>query len=277
MMPMQLLSLCSQRVEQTIEQIDAAPTTSSLLDIATVSELIVTLPGSAVLRGVSSSLRSAALRWLRSGLIEDIMMTRAEHSYHMALLVRLASVHDDYKLSDVQHLSYLCAAGACLRGEMPSLTLRTAVSHLARSGVSTGLTVFFEPNEALAYDKRVLRPRNDEQDFRALFMILQLRQLGEVDESWIPRVMPQAMLYHVVQKRDFGALATLALLNKHALSVSPELLRFACMLLAKSIEELDDLLPITSGQVDTIYAPTGLRVRNSLACCALLDGELDDV
>lgn len=277
MMPVQLLSLCKMKIEQAIRQIDTVPTPRAVIDIANICELFVTVPHNKFLKTVSMALCEASLRWLRSGLLDEIIMTRAEHTYHIALLVRLASAHEDYQNSDVEQLSYLCSAGACLRSEMPFLTLRTSVAQLKKSGVSSGLQLFFDPYESVAYDKRVLRCRSDEQDLRALCMILQLRELNEVDESWPPKVMPQVMLHAALKKNDVGTLAFLSLLGINILNIPDKLLSYARELITNDMEHRADLLPITDFYLDTSYAQTGLRVRNSLACCALFDGDFQYV
>ncbi len=273
MKPAWLLSLCAKKIDELIAQFDAAPATHLLLDLAAVCELIVTFPTNRGLSRVAVPLRRAALGWLRSGLIEAILLTRAEHTYHMALLLRLATADDDYTAEDISHLAYLCANGACVRSEMPLLTLRTATAHLAACMAPVRASAAADLHEAKACDKRVLRSRNDEQDIQTISMILQLHALKHVDDSWIPQIMPQTMLYNALQQRDIGPLAVLALFHQHGVTAPAGLLKSARQLLLQDLVTRNDLLPAGDGQTDAPYALLGLQLRNSLACCALFDGE----
>ena len=284
MTPAQLLALSEERLVKLQLHLKDASDDRPLIQLGVVAEFLLAAPdayrssGSATLTRPRAILADAALRCLRGGLLERALKGRVEHLYVVSMLLRLATEASDYWVQDLVPVAELLAEGGIPAGEQPSLTLVLVRAHLRCAGLVV------EERAAAAglgrsLDKRALRCRTDEHDVAAVLKFAQLHVMGRVIGA-LPRVLPQLLLAHSILKQDMNWLAPLAWVGMRVFPRSPAsaaLLAQAQVLLAVDLQARDDLLPLPQAPPDselhTEYAQLaaeGLRLRSSLACCALL-------
>ncbi|QAY78395.1 hypothetical protein [Sphingosinicella sp. BN140058] len=242
------------------------------MSVTAVVELVQTLPRHAGLRAIRASIARSALDWTRSGLLANILVSRTDYSYAIAMLLALASEADDFVPADVDELANLYAGRVIGFSELPILTLRAIALHLGTAGVATHDADTLPVEIRKLIDKRALRTRTDEYDVITLMMAAQILSAQASETSAWPSIFPRLMLTKAIRDGDLNWIAVLALLAQQ-LYGAPEPLLGAARSLLVGIAA-DDLLPMPARNV--LYSEffersdVGLRLRSTIACLIFL-------
>ena len=90
-----VVGACETELARLIEEMENAPSRTALFDIGAAAEIVVLAPAGSHVEPLRNRLANAALRWMRSGLLEDLVVARVEFGYHVAMLAYLASEDPD--------------------------------------------------------------------------------------------------------------------------------------------------------------------------------------
>jgi hypothetical protein len=246
----------------------------ALLDVGAVAELVLAAPDVQALSGVRVSLARAALGWLKTGLLQEIIITKMEFCYIVALLVQLARIAPEFKSSDISQFAALVASGMIGRTEMPTLTMRVMASAFGQPTLQVTQGVGQRPDFLTIVDKRVLRRRTDEYDIATMLMVA---QVIPVEDSG-PRIFPQVLLIDALRQQHENYVAVLAFINRFAFEgAPPAVMEAARIFLLSAIKGADGLL--STPDESYLYSEflersdLGLRLRSTLACIAFLEEE----
>ncbi len=245
------------------------------MNVTAVVELMQTLPQHVGLRRLRGGVAAAALGWTRSGLLANLLVSRADYGYAVAMLLALASEAEGFECADVDELASLYAGRVIGFSELPILTLRAITFHLGTAGIAARRDDDPIINIRNLIDKRVLRTRTDEYDVISLMMAGQLLSTSGADKSSWPCIFPQMLLTKAIRERDINWIAILAVLAQQ-LYGAPEPLMRASVHLLTGIAENEDLLPMPSNKL--LYSEffersdVGLRLRSTLSCLIFLEG-----
>ena len=277
MTPDRMLEASCDKLASRIADMDAAPSVDALFDISAVAELLLALPEEPAFMSANELLGTASLRWLRAGMLEGILMSHSEHSYHVSLLMRLAMAVGGVRSSDRTWISNVVGQYGILKVELPTLMLRAADLHFSHAlGVAASALTRHVHNR-ISIDKRVLRCRTDEQDVSALCVVAQLFSADDIGQQELPGIMPHVMLLHSIRTCNLNWIAILALLKARIFCAPSPLLLHARTAIHAGMRLSQAILPQSSSEEAhneyTIRARQGLRIRSSLACVALLTGD----
>ncbi|HYK00235.1 MAG TPA: hypothetical protein VE974_00670 [Thermoanaerobaculia bacterium] len=274
-MPLELmttpvLSTCYAQLARIIEEMEAAPSRTAFFDLGAAAEIVVLAPAGSDAESLRRLLAEAGARWLRSGLLEELVVTRVEFAYHVALLSYLARGSQAWSPSDMETIRTLAEGRLIVRSEIPVMRQLLINAYLSRSGVPVDVTASYRTNFAKVIDKRVLRARPyDEFDLHTLVMCAQLIQLQSHGGQLMPRVQPLAMLIETVRERNRNWAPVLAFLCTQFFGL-PEMLRSGVAGALREIAPADGELlpPPPTGQTDSEHverSERGLRLRSTIA------------
>ena len=265
-----VVGACETELARLIEEMENAPSRTALFDIGAAAEIVVLAPAGSQVEPLRNRLANAALRWMRSGLLEDLVVARVEFAYHVAMLAYLARGASSASDSDIATIRGLCEGGLIGRNEIPFLRQMLIHAYLSRSGVSLEAPRFPRAGLANVMDKRVLRARPfDEFDLHALLMCAQLAQLRYGGVQSLPRTQPLILLIEAMRSGNSNWLPVLMFLCSHFFGL-PEALRSSSVTMLRTYEPADgELLPSPPlGQTDSKHierTERGLRLRSTIA------------
>jgi hypothetical protein len=270
---MALLELCRTTVLTRLNQLEATPAPDAFSDLGFVAETVLAAGDAPTLAPVAQPIATSVGAWVRSGLMQRILMANAEYHYHGAVLVHLAVKFQALPAAELAQFSQLVRGKSFGCAELSSLTLLATTAHLAAIGVVA------QPDRAVGWvkpliDKRVLRRRVDEHDVLALMQVVCLAQVGLLPDEAVPDVLPQVMLTQAAWARNVNWMATLALVVSRLGGGRDGLAWELRNLLATASVPVGTLLPLpeTRGADNgfVLRAELGIRLRASLAYCAML-------
>lgn len=269
-------STCLTELARIIDEMETAPSRTAFFDLGAAAEIVVLSPAGSAAEPLRRLLAEAGARWLRSGLLEELVVTRVEFAYHAALLSYLARESQAWSHSDIETIRALADGRFIVRSEIPVMRQLLIHAYLSRSGVPVDVTSSYRTNLAKVIDKRVLRARPfDEFDLHTLVMCAQLVELQSYGAQPMPRIQPLSMLIETVRERNRNWAPVLAFLCTRFFGL-PEMLRSGVVGALREFAppEGDLLPPPPTGQTDSEHverSERGLRLRSTiaLALCSL--------
>lgn len=264
----QRLELCSTALQQLIAEFNQKPDGEGLNDIGAVAEILVLAIDNKTASGLIEQLGSAALLWLKSGLLEEIFYTHMDYGYHLSILCHLASRADGFANEDLTVIKTLIDNGMLLRGEVPVLTQYIITHHLVAAGITIDKPSFAQRDLSKMINKRVLRRRTDEHDVMVLTMIAQARKNHGKELAGDFTLFTRVLLSQAIRSMDHNRTALLLFIYPF-LSPLPQWLKTSGInrLIQSNINCANFPSPINN-QIDNDYvkrAKRGLRLR-SLFC-----------
>ena len=278
-----MLRLCHSEFQRLILELDSAPSRTAFFDVGAVAEILVLTNGIPEAEGLTRMLCDAAARWLKSGLLEDLLMARVEFAYHVALLTYLAQSVASVSPSDLEVIRNLSDGRLIARSEIPVLRQHLITAYLWACGIHTDFGKLGRRNLTQIIDRRVLRARSDEFDLLVLLMCAQLLQLDCSRGYQGPRTYPQVLLVQAMRAGNTNWLPILTLLCRRFFGFPGPLCGAAFKSMEESIPAPGQLLPAPPGnQIDSDYierTERGLRLRSTiaLALSLALPGETYDI
>jgi hypothetical protein len=277
-----MLRFCQTEVQRLIQELESAPSRTAFFDVGAVAEVLVLTTGMPEAEAMTGVLGDAAAKWLKSGLLEDLLMARVEFAYHIALLSYLAQGAESWNPSDIEVIRSLSNGRLIARNEVPALRQHLITAYFSRCGIHTDLGRIGRRSLAQIIDRRVLRARSDEFDLLGLLMCAQLLQL-ECNAGYKgPRTYPQVQLVQALRAGNRNWLPVLTFLSWRFFACPEELCRAAFKSMQEFIPAEGQLLPSPpANQIDSEYVERtdrGLRLRSTiaLALSLALQGELYD-
>jgi hypothetical protein len=265
-----LLSTCRAELARIIAEMELAPSRTAFFDLGAAAEIVVLAPAGSDAEPLRRLLAEAGARWLRSGLLEELVVTRVEFAYHVALLSYLARTFAGVTYSELDTIRSLVEGRLIVRSEIPVMRQLLIDAYLSRSGVAVDMTASYRTNLAKVIDKRVLRGRPfDEFDLYTLVMCAQLVQVQSYAAQLLPRIHPLSMLIETVRDRNRNWAPVLAFLCTQFFGL-PAMLRSG---VAGALRELappegELLPPPQTGVTDSQHverSERGLRLRSTIA------------
>jgi len=264
-----MLRLCQAEFKCLIQELESAPSRTAFFDVGAVAEVLVLTNGIPEAEGLTRMLCDASARWLKSGLLEDLLMARVEFAYHVALLTYLAQSAASFSPSDVEVIRNLSEGRLVARSEIPVLRQHLIAAYFSGCGIHTEFGQLGRRNLTQIIDRRVLRARSDEFDLLVLLMCAQLLQLDRSRGYQGPRTYPQAQLVQAMRSGNTNWLPVLALLCSRFFGFPGHLCGAAFKSMEESIPAPGELLPAPPGnQIDSEYierTERGLRLRSTIA------------
>lgn len=264
-----ILRLCQAEFQHLIEELETAPSRTAFFDVGAVAEVLVLTTGILEAEALTRVLRDAAAKWLKSGLLEDLLMARAEFAYHIALLSYLARSAASWSPSDMEVIGDLSKGRLIARNEIPVLRQHLITAYFSRCGLQADFGQLGRRNLAQLVDRRALRARSDEFDLLVLLMCAQLLQLEHNPEYQGPRTYPQVLLGQAMRAGNTNWLPVLTFLCGRFFGLPEPLRRAAFNILQESIPPEGQLLPAPpANQIDSEYierTERGLRLRSTIA------------
>lgn len=263
---------CLAHLDEIISEMDDI-STEALLDISAVAELVKSAPESVVLAASRARLRVAALRWLKAGVLAEIVFTKPEFTHSIALLVSLAREAPGFAAGADESIIRLISTGMIGRSELPTLSLEVAAMCYGQ-----GSSSFQKSGRTLSklIDKRILRRRTDEYDIATLIMVGHLVSADPSLCGSSAQTFPQVLLLDALRQGHHNYVAVLAFLNRFVfVGTPPALLQCAREFLSAFRDSGGGLIPPPQEQY--LYSeflersPLGLQLRSTLACAAFLD------
>lgn len=275
MTPAALVGLCHEHMSRRLAEMDDAPEASILLEAAAVAEILAIAVNRPSLRAMQELMSRVTCRWLQCGLLEHALMSGAQNLYPVSLLIQFATKDPAFRHQDLAVTRALVEAGIVGRTELPILTLALVAALLRYGDVDFNVPVYSLRGAQGTFDKRVMRARTDEYDVSTLLMVAQLAIASEAEAGDLPVVLPQIMLVQAMRAGHANWLAVLSLLHETVFAVSEPVRAAGRAAVGDLVASLDDLVPlppIAALQNDYVErVPLGLRLRSSIACCAVLD------
>lgn len=265
-----LTSACLTQVARIIQEMEAAPSRTAFFDLGAAAEIVALAPAGSEAEPLRGLLADAGARWLRSGLLEELAVTRVEFAYHVALLAYLARESQSRNAADLDTLRALADGRLIVRSEIPVMRQLLIHAYLTRSGVPVDMSSAYRSNLAKVIDKRVLRARPfDEFDLATLVMCAQLVQLQAYGAQLMPRIQPLSMLIEAVREGNRNWTPVLAFLCRRFFGL-PEVLRSGVdgALRRYAPAEGELLPPPPAAQTDSTHverSERGLRLRSTIA------------
>jgi hypothetical protein len=265
-----VLSTCHAELARIIDEMETAPSRTAFFDLGAAAEIVVLAPANSEAEPLRQLLAEAGARWLHSGLLEELVVTRVEFAYHVALLSYLALDSHVSNPSDIETIRTLSHGRFIVRSEIPVMRQLLINAYLLRSGVPVDATSSYRTNLAKVIDKRVLRARPfDEFDLHTLVMCAQLVQLEAYGAQLMPRIQPLTMLIETVRERNRNWAPVLTFLCTQFFGL-PEALRAGVVGALRELAppEGELLPPPPTGQTDSEHverSERGLRLRSTIA------------
>lgn len=273
---LQATKACEDALQDRLNYIGERATTDALIDIGTVAELTNLVLDEPLFVTSRSIIAEATMGWLRTGLLEHIMMSAGHHLYHCTLLLVNAARVGVLTNQEITTVSTLTSHAMIGRSELPTLTMYAIASNLGQSGVTVELPRFPAAASRAAIDKRALRARSDENDIAALLMVCNLASDNALAAKDLPQLLPRIMLIQSLRAENANWIAILALLVRECFGAPQPVQAAALAWLTANIEPSEHLLPVPAAtQLESEFferAPTGLRMRSTLAYCRLIEG-----
>jgi hypothetical protein len=267
-MQMHLLKLCERELEELLREFDVAPGRIVFSDLGAAAEMLILADGIDAAKPMLRRLGMACASWLQSGLFEDLLMGRAELAYHVALMTCLART-SDISTADVEGVCRLIEGRLVARNEMPMLRQQLIKAYFSACRIEADYGPSAQRDLARIMDRRVLRPRSDEQDLLSLIMCAQLLQVNQREYTAAPRTFPLVMLVQAIRAGNANWIPPLALLCKRFFGIPRELAGAADRTMHTLAAECRGLLPCPSADVlDSDYVQRnerGLRLRSTIA------------
>ena len=265
-----VLSRCHSELARIIGEMEAAPSRTAFLDLGAAAEIVVLAPPGSEAEPLRRLLAEAGARWLRSGLLEELVVTRVEFAYHVALLSYFARATQMVSHAELDTIRALAEGRLIVRSEIPVMRQLLINAYLSRSGVSVDMTSSYRANLAKVIDKRVVRARPfDEFDLHTLVMCAQLVQLGSYGAQPLPSIHPLSMLIETVRDGNRNWAPVLAFLCTQFFGL-PEMMRRAVVDALRDFapQEGELLPPPPTSQTDSEHverSERGLRLRSTIA------------
>jgi len=270
----EMRALCIVEVAQLVAEFEEVPSRKGFYDLGATAEILAFGTPLESVRPLRATLAGAALRWLRSGQIEDVMFNRVEFLYHAALLCHLASEAPGYADDDATQVRRLLTSGLVGRSELPVVTMQVIADHLQSCDIHVDRDAVGARDLRVVLDRRVLRPRSDEYDVLTVIMVAQLCSRGNPHGYPLPRVFPHLMLVQAIRAGHVNWIPVLALLCTQVFGMPAWLRRGARDAAASALANATGLLPTPETGLwenDLVKrADRGLRIRSSIATFALL-------
>ena len=265
----QLISTCREAIDGLIRDFETEPTRSGFSEIGSVAEVAIlgeAIPESATLVQLFSD---TAARWLRSGVVEEFCVARADLSCQAALLAYMAQRGATFQTADMLLLKRLCDGRMIGRSEIPALNQRLLTAYFNRCGIDTDFGDAAGRDLSVIVDKRVLRPRSDEYDISASLICAQLLYLDPNSIAKRPWLYPQVLLAQAVRSLNLNWTPVLAFLCGRWFSLDDRLRAAAVDTMMRNLPAKGTLLPAPKGTgIDDEYilrACRGLRIRSTIA------------
>lgn len=273
-----IVKLCEAQLQRLIGELERSPSRTAFFDIGTVAEVLILAAGSYATQGLIEMLSDAADGWLKSGLMEELGVARAEFAYHIALLCYMAQSSAFWIPSDMEGIAGLANGRLIARNEIPVLRQHLLTAYFSGCGVQADFGQLGRRDLVKIVDRRVLRARSDEFDLLVLIMCAQLLQFDGARQK--PRVYPQVMLGQAIRSKNTNWIPVLTLLCQRFFGLPEPLHRTALKVMQESIPAEGELLTAPPGhQIDSEYlerTEKGLRLRSTIALAVSLSemGEL---
>lgn len=248
---------------------------NSFLDVGTLAEFVICFPDDELLKPYGRMLSDHALRWLRTGLLENAFVNSSAYEYAIALLLSFATRAEGCRGEDRETLAGLVESGVVGRTELP-LTWNAAVrAHFAIAGLDV-LSAVPDPGEiADNLDKRVLRSKTDSYDLNALITVAQLASLGLLERRDMPNRFAHVLLVHAMRQEHINWLPLAALLGLDYYRIPLATVRAAKARSQALVGGRTSLLPgpPDSTKVDdrARISGQGVMIRSTLAHLCLLE------
>lgn len=265
---------CLDETADLLSGFGVRPSADGLMNVTAVVELAQTLPRHPGFLPLRRMLATAALEWTRSGLLANLLVSRSDYGYAVAMLLALASEANGFTPADVRDLADIYRGRVIGFSELPILTLRAIAMHLGTAGIAANDEGALPIDIGRLIDKRALRTRTDEYDVITLMMAGQLLGRTDADRSCWPSIFPRVLLAKALHDHDLNWVAVLALLAEHLYGAPKPMIATARALLTATASS--GLLPMPAKTV--LYSEffersdVGLRLRSTIACLVLLQG-----
>lgn len=264
-----LLATCRKETARLLAEFEEAPSRSGLFDVGAVAEVVVLGNDIPQVAEVRQAVCDGAARWLRSGLLEDLCVSRVELMCHGALLCYLAQQSESFRPCEMTIMKRLCEGRIIGRSEMPVLTQQLVAAYLTNCGISADFGDLGHRDFSRMIDKRALRARSDEYDLIVLLMCAQLLHLGACPKDAGPTLYPRLLLTQAIRSQNANWLPVLTLLCDRFFQLDGGLREAALAAMLQNLPADGELLPAPQGVgVDNEFigrAGRGLRIRSTVA------------
>lgn len=267
-----LLQQCSIKLQAFITEFEQSPLEEAFYNIGAVAEVIVTDIDNQYLDEITRLLSQASYRWLKSGLLDDILFAKMEYGYHGAILCLFASKAPQFNLGDLNTINSLIANGMLLRNESPILTQFTVEQHFISAGINLPPPSLGQRQLSKMINKRLLRSRTDEYDLAILCMLVQTKHHLDSNEVAQCVNFANALLVQAIRNNDQNRVAYLSFIYSR-LSILPDWLLMSSLSAFKNSQlDMSNFPAPVSNQIDSIFiqrAKKGMQLRSAI-CYALL-------
>lgn len=264
-----LLSTCQYELARLLDDFEAAPSGQGLSEVGAIAEVLILAEPLHDPAPLTQMMRDAAVRWLRSGALEELCFSRVELTNHAAILAFMAHGSADFSRTDMGIMKRLCDGGLVGRSETPVLNQQLIAAYFSRCGVGNVFGDAGSRDLGRVVDKRVLRARSDEYDVQVLLMCAQLLQLGYKDVRNKPYIYPRTLLVHAIRTQNANWVPVLTFLCAHWFRLEENLRNAALKSMLQHMPSRGELLPApqtTSVDGEHIARSCrGLRIRSTVA------------
>lgn len=273
MTPSDLADLCLARITDRLAEMDHAPRPEILMDISSVLEVLDVDDSSPLFARARALIAQSAVKWLRNGLLENASFAAGHYLYQCSLLAFVMARENVLREGDIDVLNSLLSNGLIGRSELPLLSLRLMMANFSAAGCSVPHLDLPLGDVRNDVDKRTLRTRTDEYDIAVLLMLGRLVREEKLGDAHRPTLLPQVMLVQAMRSENTNWIPVLALLCARNFPSSRHLQEAANSRMSDLLQHQEGLLPLPNEEaLENEYvarAPDGLRIRSTLACCAM--------
>lgn len=211
-----LSDLIEREMSLLLEDFISAPSRAGLFEVGTLAEVVILgrdLPSG---RRFATLIGNAGLRWIESGLFEDVCFAEAQLMHHTMLLLHLAGTVPP------EVLQALSNQGMIARSEWPVLTQLCSATLLNQLGVHVPLPETETADFTAWIDKRCLRAQSSEYDLALLLTAAQLLQDEAVARSrptlttHAPRILPRVLLVQSLRAGNWNWASVLLFLCRRS-------------------------------------------------------------
>lgn len=260
------------QLQALILEFEQSPLEEAFYNIGAVAEVAITDIDNQQLQGIVKQLVDSTFRWLKTGLLEDILFSKMEYGYHAAIMCVFASKAPQFRADDLKTIETLITQGMLLRSESPVLTQFTVEQHFITAGIKLTSPSLGKRQLGKMINKRLLRSRTDEYDLAILCMLAQVKFNLDGNDVAECGYFAKALLVQAIRNKDHNRIAYLSFMCSKLSKLPHWLLTGATTAFNTSQFDINNFPAPISNQIDSMFiqrAKKGMQLRSAI-CYALL-------
>jgi hypothetical protein len=268
-------ALVYSEIEAVLTEFPSQFNARSFHEISLLCEFVCAAPKIAELTAFREILARYSLIWVRTGIVENALISAADWVFGLSLIVRLATEAPDFQINDIAVIKHLYESGMIGRSEMSAALTYAMASHLERAGIAFPYPSSAPATIQAAVEKRLLRARTDIADVGAIMCYLHLHNN---DKSNFTLRYPGFLEVIYLHSKLHGSISLVSILGLFSLHCSNKSGFIAADVRGSALEWIahnPDMLfpepPLQPGNEEFLRnTAKGWRIASSVAAAALL-------